>query len=150
MKIELYTDITVQIGKDEYIEVQARELTKKEEANFQKKLKSIIDSSEKASRLDRKIKNIERKLGFVTDPAKAVKLIDELDDKQDQAEELSSEFSDKGIAKLNQLYEEKFSLVISGTGKDRLREIAEIRGFKLLLSKIDEEKAKTDSEGNLP
>ncbi len=148
MKISLSTDIQVEVGSDEFLDIQVRDLTKKEENSFQKKLKGITDASKKGQRLERRINNIERRLDVITDKDQTLALIDKLEKMEDERDDLIDEFSDKGIDKLNSLYKEKFDLVVAGKGKDRLHEIAELRGFKLLLELIDKAKTKAESEGN--
>ena len=148
MKIELNTDITVEIGNEEFIKISSRDLTKKEEDEFGVKLKKIIKASNRGMKLKRKIANIERKLDVVTSEEKVCKLVDELDALQDEAEKLQETFAEKGMDELEKLYEEKFELTISGDGKARLKEIALIRGFESLLTMISDEKKKEDEEGN--
>ena len=152
MKINLDVKIIVEIeenGKDkESLSIFLREFTKVESKEYKTLFKEFSGFVRKSEKLERQLKSTNKRLniaGKMDDNDLSLKLLDKIDkiendlDKvRDDLEKLAGDNFEESMA------EKSFNLLVSGDGKEKLKEYAEIKGYSNIMSSL--RKAKEDIE----
>jgi len=152
-KLMLSVPIEVEIRdgkKKEKLKVELRDLTKEERKENEKLLKRLKEMLYRINRLERKRESVEKKRDYAEKlekykeameyQEKLDKIDEELDRIQREIEELGGDDYIEVEAKKN------FTRLVSGEGVERLREIAETKGYATVMRLLNEAKAEVEGK----
>jgi len=149
MKIQLDYDLKIKImeaGKEkETLSVLYREYTKKEKKELETDVKKFKKIYNKLDKIERKLKTTSKKVLLFEQnkkPAKALEEIEKQEKLEDELDIILQELDKYG--EQDGFYEiqakKKFNLLIKGSGKDKLADIADRKGYVTIVALLDREK----------
>lgn len=134
----------------EKLEVYYRDYTKDEKKEFDEVVKSFKELFLKVTRYGQKEESLNKRIELSEKMGKyenTYKLIEEKDELQKKVEDIALELDKLGGDEFEEkMAEKRFNTLISGEDKEKLREYAQIRSYKTILSLIDEQKAEFEKK----
>lgn len=134
----------------EKLEVYYRDYTKDEKKEFDEVVKSFKKLFLKVTRYGQKEESLNKRIELSEKMGKyenTYKLIEEKDELQKKVEDIALELDKLGGDEFEEkMAEKRFNTLISGEDKEKLREYAQIRSYKTILSLIDEQKAEFEKK----
>ena len=149
MKIQLDYDLKIKImeaGKEkETLSVLYREYTKKEKKELETDVKKFKKIYNKLDKIERKLKTTSKKVLLFEQnkkPAQALEEIEKQEKLEDELDTILQELDKYG--EQDGFYEiqakKKFNLLIKGPGKNKLADIADVKGYVTIVALLDREK----------
>ena len=149
MKIQLDYDLKIKImeaGEEkETLSILYREYTKQEKKELETDVKKFKKIYNKLDKIERKLKTTSKKVLLFEQnkkPAKALEEIEKQEKLEDELDIILQELDKYG--EQDGFYEiqakKKFNLLIKGPGKNKLADIADVKGYVTIVALLDREK----------
>ena len=149
MRIQLDYDLKIKImeaGKEkETLSILYREYTKKEKKELEVDIKKFKKIYNKLDKTERKLTTTSKKVRLLEQnkkPAKALEEIEKQEKLEDELDAILLELEKYG--EQDGFYDtqakKKFNLLVKGSGKDKLADIADRKGYVAIVALLDKEK----------
>jgi len=134
----------------EKLEVYYRDYTKEEKKEFDEVVKNFKELFVKVSKYGQQESSLDKKIELsekIGDYKKAFALVEEKDKLQVKIEDLADELETLGGEDFEEkMSKKRFDTLISGEDKEKLREYAQIRSYKIIIGLMDEQKAEFEKK----
>jgi ABC-type Fe3+-citrate transport system substrate-binding protein len=151
LSIDNKIEIKIQEGGEikETLEVSYRYPTKKEEKELDNELEKIKKLVSELRKIGSKIESLEKRIEYAEKQGnfeKAEQLLDKKEKLETRLEKMQEEVESMGGADWAEAINKKtFEMLVSGEGKERLREYAEAMGYTKIMAELN--KARAELEG---
>lgn len=135
---------------EETLHIVYRYPTKKEEKEFRKIEKKILDLLKRYRKLGSEISVLDKKIEYAEkreDWEAAEKYVDQKQKLEEEYEQLLEALDKEGGQDIAEVVNrKKFDVLVSGEDKERLKEIADVVGYTRIMTQLDTEREKLEGK----